>query len=39
MYSDTIFLLKINGGQVVGLVGEVLTLQVQGKASKPPEFT
>lgn len=32
MYSDTIFLLKINGGQVVGLV---LTLQEQGKAFKP----
>lgn len=35
MYSDTIFLLNINGGQVVGLVGKVLTLQVQGKAFKP----
>lgn len=35
MYSDTIFLLKIKGGQVVGLVGKVLTLQVQGKAFKP----
>lgn len=35
MHSDTIFLLKINGGQVVGLVGKVLTLQVQAKAFKP----
>lgn len=35
MYSDTIFLLKIIGSQVVGLVGKVLTLQVQGKAFKP----
>lgn len=35
MYSDTIFLSKINGGQVVGLVRKVLTLQVQGKVFKP----